>query len=237
MTVFCSLATRWSTASGVSNLLPHQSGCADCADATHPRDEKIPRWSVSEFTSDEYLVMLTRGGYIKKTELAAFSNIGRMGYFIPWKRATSSDGCDAPGLKTASLAGSLWHGDSFRTDHEQLRPLGRATRGVRAMKLRDELIGMGYPTQFNSGQLTTVEADITEEDIETEDTETEDIKLKSLAAQVSPWVLIITTGGYGKRVPVSQFKLYNRATKGRLPPSSSPVNFKTSWQPCTLSTG
>jgi len=38
-------------------------------------------------------------------------------------------------------------------------------------------------------------------------------------------------GGYGKRVPVAQFKLYNRATKGRLPLSSSPVNFKTNWQP------
>ena len=33
----------------------------------------------------------------------------------------------------------------FRCTHSQLRPLGRATRGVRAMKLRkggDELVGM-----------------------------------------------------------------------------------------------
>jgi DNA gyrase subunit A len=28
------------------------------------------------------------------------------------------------------------------------------------------------------------------------------------------WVLVITTGGYGKRVPVSQFRLQNRAGKG-----------------------
>jgi DNA gyrase subunit A len=29
-------------------------------------------------------------------------------------------------------------------------------------------------------------------------------------------VLIVTIGGYGKRVPISQFKLYNRATKGKI---------------------
>jgi len=58
----------------------------------------------------------------------------------------------------------------FRTDHEQLRPLGRATRGVRAMKLRDgdELVGMDIYSSIRT-DLTTVEADITEEDIETED--------------------------------------------------------------------
>jgi len=43
---------------------------------------------VSEFTRDEYLVMLTRGGYIKKTELAAFSNIRANGLVLfPWRRA------------------------------------------------------------------------------------------------------------------------------------------------------
>lgn len=41
-----------------------------------PKEEKITSIvPVTEFSSDEYLVMLTNGGYIKKTELAAFSNI------------------------------------------------------------------------------------------------------------------------------------------------------------------
>jgi DNA gyrase subunit A len=41
-----------------------------------PRDEKITSIvPVSEFTEDDYLVMLTRKGYIKKTALAAFGNI------------------------------------------------------------------------------------------------------------------------------------------------------------------
>jgi len=33
-------------------------------------------------------------------------------------------------------------------------------------------------------------------------------------ASLGPWVLIVTNGGYGKRVPVSQFRLQNRAGMG-----------------------
>ena len=41
-----------------------------------PREEKITSMvAVSEFTDDEYLIMLTQGGYIKKTALSAFANI------------------------------------------------------------------------------------------------------------------------------------------------------------------
>jgi len=47
--------------------------------------------------------------------------------------------------------------------------------------------------------------EITEEDIETEDIETEDIETEdALQSSPGPWVLIITMGGYGKRVPVAQ---------------------------------
>ncbi|MBD0265218.1 MAG: DNA gyrase subunit A, partial [Tolypothrix sp. Co-bin9] len=31
---------------------------------------------------------------------------------------------------------------------------------------------------------------------------------------IGPWVLVITMGGYGKRVPVAQFRLQNRAGQG-----------------------
>ncbi len=41
-----------------------------------PRDEKVTSIvTVSEFSDDEYLVMLTKGGCIKKTKLSAFSSI------------------------------------------------------------------------------------------------------------------------------------------------------------------
>jgi DNA gyrase subunit A len=60
----------------------------------------------------------------------------------------------------------------------------------------------------------------TESEEETEDLNTEE--LVETAGQ-GPWVLVVTMGGYGKRVPVAQFRLQNRAgmgilaTKFRLP--------------------
>ncbi len=189
-----------------------------------PKEEKITSVvPVSEFSSDEYLVMLTQGGYIKKTELSAFSSIRANGLIaisleegdrLKWvRRARVEDS-----IIIGSRSGMAIH---FRTNHEQLRPLGRATRGVRAMKLKngDELIGMDILPSSVLATLPTEEADPTEVEIEeTEilESETEDLAETLTNGNVGPWVMIVTTSGYGKRVPVSQFKLYNRATKGKI---------------------
>lgn len=188
-----------------------------------PRDEKITSVvPVSEFTSDEYLVMLTKGGFVKKTELAAFSNIRANGLIA----ISLEEGDQLRWVRRARVEDSIIIGSRygmaihFRTSNEQLRPLGRATRGVRAMKLRegDELIGMDILPSSILATLNTTEEDISEadtEDIENEDIETEESAEVAEQSQ-GPWVLIVTMGGYGKRVPVSQFKLYNRATKGKI---------------------
>lgn len=196
-----------------------------------PRDEKITSIvPVSEFTEDDYLVMLTRKGYIKKTALAAFSNIRANGLIaisleegdqLRWvRRAKAEDS-----IIIGSRQGMAIH---FKTDHEQLRPLGRATRGVKSMKLRakDELISMDILPSQVVASLAAVDSAESEEDAE-------DLNAVSVAATdeqelvetagLGPWVLVVTMGGYGKRVPVSQFRLQNRAgmgilaTKFRLP--------------------
>jgi DNA gyrase subunit A len=189
-----------------------------------PKEEKITSLvPVSEFTSDEYLVMLTKGGYIKKTELSAFSHIRANGLIaisleegdqLRWvRRARVEDS-----IIIGSRSGMAIH---FRTNHEQLRPLGRATRGVRAMRLRDgdELIGMDILAGSILASLHTEEADPAEAEIdenEIVDSETEETTETLANGSQGPWVLIVTIGGYGKRVPISQFKLYNRATKGKI---------------------
>ncbi len=188
-----------------------------------PRNEKITSVvPVTEFSSDEYLVMLTKGGYIKKTALEAFSNIRANGLIaisleegdqLRWVgRARAEDS-----IIVGSRQGMAIH---FRTNHDQLRPLGRATRGVRAMKLKakDELIGMAIlpsailatlkvDTEVPEEELETVEL----ETVETVEGETEEILENG---SFGPWVLVITNGGYGKRVPVAQFRLQNRAGQG-----------------------
>ena len=165
---------------------------------------------VAEFSDDDYLVMLTQGGYIKKTELSAFSNIRANGLIaisleegdqLRWVRRARAEDSVIIGTRQ----GMSIH---FRADHEQLRPLGRPTRGVRAMALRsnDELISMDIlPSQILA---TIAESDEAEPEVEADEAEIVDCRSQG------PWVLVITTGGLGKRVPVSQFRLQKRAGMG-----------------------
>lgn len=198
-----------------------------------PREEKITSIvPVDEFSREEFLVMLTKGGNIKKTELAAFSNIRANGLIaisleegdqLRWvRRARVEDS-----ILVGSRLGMAIH---FRCTHEQLRPLSRATRGVRAMKLKkgDELVGMdilpaAILDTLNTDEPETVEieaAEIEAVEIETAEIETAEIENQEETAEVpssgsiGPWVLVITMGGYGKRVPVAQFRLQNRAGQG-----------------------
>ncbi|MFN6570794.1 DNA gyrase subunit A [Dendronalium sp. ChiSLP03b] len=183
-----------------------------------PREEKITSIvPVDEFSSNEYLVMLTKGGNIKKTELAAFSNIRANGLIA----ISLEEGDQLRWVRRARVEDSIIIGSRqgmaihFRCTHEQLRPLGRATRGVKSMKLKnkDELVGMDILPAAILDTLDTVEAEI--EDIETEDIENiEESTEVPGNGSVGPWVLVITIGGYGKRVPVAQFRLQNRAGQG-----------------------
>ena len=170
------------------------------------QEEKITTvLSVREFTDEDYLIMLTRQGNIKKTSLSAFSNIRTNGLIaisladedqLRWVRLAK----ESDSIIIGSRKGMAIH---FRASHEQLRPLGRATRGVKAMKLKpdDELISMDIlPAQ--------VIAEMKEESTEEEDATQEFTQPETL------WILAITKGGYGKRVPITQFRLQNRAGKG-----------------------
>jgi DNA gyrase subunit A len=175
-----------------------------------PHEEKITSVvPVTAFTDNEYLVMLTQKGFIKKTALSAFGNIRSNGLIaisledgdqLRWVRLCREEDSIIIGSK-------LGRSIHFRVNHEQLRPLGRATRGVRSMALRDgdSLVGMA----ILSGQVV---ADIAAQGA-VEDDEGGDENAE-LPAQSGPWVLVVTNGGYGKRVPVTQFRLQNRAGMG-----------------------
>lgn len=194
-----------------------------------PKEEKITSIvPVDEFSSEEYLVMLTKGGNIKKTVLEAFSHIRANGLIA----ISLEEGDQLRWVRRARVEDSIIIGSRqgmaihFRCTHDQLRPLGRATRGVKSMKLKnqDELIGMDIlPAAILDTLDTGTEAEIEEieETAEIEETlETTDIENSEEIAEVTntnstgPWVLVITMGGYGKRVPVSQFRLQNRAGQG-----------------------
>ncbi|MEN9203716.1 MAG: DNA gyrase subunit A [Thermostichus sp. DG_1_5_bins_95] len=160
------------------------------------REERITSMvPVSKFTDDEYLVMLTRGGYIKKTALSAFANVRSNGLIaisleendeLRWvRRARSSDDVVMATRQGMSIR--------FRADDEQLRPLGRATRGVRAMTLNpgDDIVSMDI---------------ILAESVMAAEREGEKL--------ANPWVLVITKEGRGKRSAIDNFRQQNRGGKG-----------------------
>jgi DNA gyrase subunit A len=189
-----------------------------------PKEEKITSIvPVDEFTSEEYLVMLTKGGNIKKTALEAFSNIRANGLIA----ISLEEGDQLRWVRRAKVEDSIIIGSRhgmaihFRCTHDQLRPLGRATRGVKSMKLKpgDELVGMDIlPAAILETLDTETEAEIEEETIDIEETteieETSETTEPPNSNSTGPWVLVITMGGYGKRVPVGQFRLQNRAGQG-----------------------
>ncbi|MGB7247698.1 MAG: DNA topoisomerase (ATP-hydrolyzing) subunit A [Phormidesmis sp.] len=169
-----------------------------------PKEEKVTSVvGICEFSEDEYLVMLTQGGFVKKTALSAFSRIRTNGLIA----ISLEDGDELRWVRLARAEDSILIGSQrgmtihFKTDHTQLRPLGRPTKGVRAMSLRegDRLISMDI---LSSQIIAALEEAATEDDDEI------------VSGEQGPWVLVVSAGGLGKRVPVTNFRLQNRAGLG-----------------------
>ncbi|MGQ9866076.1 MAG: DNA gyrase subunit A [Pseudanabaenaceae cyanobacterium] len=173
--------------------------------------------AISEFTEDEYLVMLTRGGYVKKTKLSAFAQIRNKGLIaisleendeLRWVRRARSDNTAIVGSRSGMAI-------RFRTDDEQLRPMGRDTRGVRAFKLApgDEIVSTDIlPAGLGEVEESDEEGENGEEG--TGDNGSELLGEENCEKDRGPWVLVLTQKGYGKRVPIDRFRIQKRAGKG-----------------------
>jgi DNA gyrase subunit A len=81
----------------------------------------------------------------------------------------------------------------------------------------DEIVSMDI---LPAGLAEIEEIEGSEEDLDLTATVNEDENLETESAEVEsekiqgPWVLVVTRGGYGKRVPVNQFRIQKRAGKG-----------------------
>jgi DNA gyrase subunit A len=99
--------------------------------------------AVKEFVADQFIVMVTKNGVIKKSELTEFDNPMSRGII-----AVSLDEGDElisariTNGKNFIFLGSR-DGQAIRFNEDEVRPMGRQARGVRAMNLDDdEIIGM-----------------------------------------------------------------------------------------------
>ena len=171
-----------------------------------PREEQITSLlAVSAFEDDVQLVMLTSGGFIKRTPLSAFANIRANGLIainleeadsLRWVRLARA----GDSVLIGSINGMAIH---FRINDQDLRPLGRTARGVRAMALRDgdSLVSMDVLPAELADRIAAAG-------------EGSDGEGEEAASSDGPWVLVATAGGLGKRVPVDQFRLQRRAGLG-----------------------
>ncbi|KAG6525682.1 hypothetical protein ZIOFF_015648 [Zingiber officinale] len=190
---------------------------------------------VSEFIDDQYLVMLTLNGYIKKVSLKAFSAIRPSGiiaiqlvcpvncadiFFLVMKWNDSFDMLQVPGdeLKWVRLCADAdlvalasQKGMVIVNFCSKLRALGRKTRGVISMKLKgDKMASMDVIPASIQKDLQKLSENIYS-------------RLLLLGKDLGPpWLLFVSESGHGKRVPLSAFRLSNFNRVGllgyKLPP-------------------
>ncbi len=140
---------------------------------------------VKEFTENLFVVMGTKKGVIKKTELTAFSNIRTAGIIA----MTFDDGDE---LIKVSLSSGKDHifmatklGQSIRFPEDDVRPMGRTARGVRGINVddNDAVVGMDV--------------------ISASDEETKGLHILSVSSK-----------GYGKRTPIEEYRSQGRGGSG-----------------------
>ena len=103
-------------------------------------------YATSEFKKDNYFVMLTKQGVVKKIAMDNFESVRRSGIVamnldegdqLSWVRISYG--------KDHIIIGT-YDGMVLRFDEEDLRPLGRTARGVRAVNLREGDYVVGFDT-------------------------------------------------------------------------------------------
>ena len=146
------------------------------------KDEKVSATlPVKEFRDDRYIIMATKQGVIKKTELSAYGN-PRQGGIIALSLDTGDKliGVELTDGEREILLGTR-RGITIRFKEDEVRPMGRTAHGVRGISLEagDEVIGMETMTPDSTAAILTV-----------------------------------TEGGYGKRTPVSEYRVQGRGGKG-----------------------
>ena len=99
---------------------------------------------VKDFVPEQFIVMVTKHGVIKKSELTEFDNPMSRGIIA----VSLDEGDELIGAKITNGQNYIFlgshEGQAIRFKEDQVRPMGRQARGVRAMDLAEDdlLIGM-----------------------------------------------------------------------------------------------
>ncbi|MBQ8600249.1 MAG: DNA gyrase subunit A [Clostridia bacterium] len=212
-------SSRVAKGTNVVNLLPLMSG------------EKVNAMiRVENFEEEGYLVMATRNGTVKKTPLKDYANIRKTGV-IAILLEEGDDLIDVvltDGTNNIMLASH--EGKGIRFAEEDVRSMGRVTRGVRGIRLNegDYLVGMCIQkegadfltiTEKGYGKRTAVE----EYRLQTRGgkgisnyniTEKTGLVASVRMAEEGEDLLLVTSGGIIMRTKVEEISKLSRSTQG-----------------------
>jgi DNA gyrase subunit A len=137
-----------------------------------------------------FLVMVTEKGIIKRTAVEKFRNIRKGGIAA----ITLNKGDSLKWVKITNGNDEIMLmtklGQAIRFSEKDLRPMGRNARGVRGIKIKQ-----GKKQEFTDG---VVGMEV----------------ISSQLKETKPEVLIISSNGYGKRTPISSYKVQKRGGVG-----------------------
>lgn len=123
------------------------------------KDEKVTATlPVKEFRADRFVIMGTKQGVIKKTELSAYSNPRQGGIIaLSLDQGDKLIGVDLTDGQREILLGTK-QGITIRFKEEDVRAMGRTAHGVRGITLEpgDEVIGMETITPDSTTAILTV---------------------------------------------------------------------------------
>jgi DNA gyrase subunit A len=145
---------------------------------------------IEDFVDDKYLVMSTRDGTVKRTELTEYENVHSGGIIAINLR----DGDELIDVELTDGDDEIFltsrQGQSIRFHETDARAIGRTAMGVRGIRLEDD------------------DFVVSMEVIPAEDREAEGTDETTLKA------LIITDNGYGKRTKLGEYGAQTRGGKG-----------------------
>jgi DNA gyrase subunit A len=162
-----------------------------------------------DFTEGKYVVMATRAGKIKKTELSAFSNVRTSGIIA----IDIGDGDDLYAVRLSDGNSDIFVGKAggrvIRFNEAEVRPMGRGAAGVRAVGLRedDHVVEMDV---LPAGVIQENENGDNGESAE----DTEADENAEVAGDSRGYIFTVTEGGFGKKTPVAAYPTKHRGGYG-----------------------
>jgi DNA gyrase subunit A len=170
---------------------------------------------------ESFVLMATKFGTVKKTELTQFSKIRSSG-IISIVLDEGDDLIDAKIVRDSdNVVLATREGMSIHFQSTDVRPMGRATRGVRGVDLggKDAVVSLAViaaPLGQEPEILETLEPEIEEVEGDTE--------LKD--GPVGTMLLTICENGYGKATPPKDYRMQTRGGKGVIAIKTSARNGK-----------